>query len=192
MSDKSCWGELQKKDRSSRTGRKSQTTIGTQCAQKETKMKFKSLFFGICFALSTLVASAPASAWTVSAFSSFHVRLPIDSTQNPYNCITESYGAVINNCSYSVTLVFNLPLANVGFHYLYAQNYVHGTGKTGATCTVWSFDGDGNGRNGTTNLTFNPNGVQTLVFDSADFGNTMTLDCSVPTGAGIGAINYTE
>jgi hypothetical protein len=153
-------------------------------------MKFKSLFLGICFGLSMLSAGIPAQARTQSAFSSFHVRLPIDQTQDPYNCVTESWGAVINSCAYDVTLTFDLPVDYKIVHTLEVQNYVNGTGTTGARCTLWSYDGKGGGQAGTTNLTFNPNGEQTLTFTSALFGNSIALDCEVPRGAGLGAISW--
>ena len=80
-------------------------------------MKFKatSLFLGLCLAIS-VVAVSPAQAQSkmyTTAFSSFHVRcLEACSgpwTGNPYDCLTESEGAVINQCKYLVRVAFDMP-----------------------------------------------------------------------------------
>jgi hypothetical protein len=152
-------------------------------------MKTKSLLLAICFAVATIPAHAAGIEFTKPAFESFHVRLPIDATDMPYNCITEDYGAVVNGCTFEVHLVFDLPVYQAVVHTLNVQNYVSGTGTTGATCNVWSYDGNGNGREGT-NLTFNASGEQTLTFTSIKFGNSLALLCDIPVGEGISAITW--
>ena len=153
-------------------------------------MKLKSLYFGICILLSTLVAGVPAFAThTTTAFNSFHVRSPLAPSKNAYACITESYGALVNSCGYAVSVSFDLPVDTATVHTIKVQNYVAGTGTAGATCYVWSYDGDRNGSEGSS-ATFNPNGAQTLTFTSALFGNSLSLLCDVPVGAGIATINW--
>jgi len=155
-------------------------------------MKSRSLLFGICL-LSTLIFSLPAvAAHTATAFSLFHVLRPIDGVSTPYECLKEDWGAVYNNCGYDLALAFTLPIdkAKAAAHTVKVQNYVKGFGTSGATCYLWSYDGDGNGQEGTV-ATFNANGAQTLTFKSAVFGNSISLLCDVPSGAGIGAINWT-
>lgn len=128
--------------------------------------------------------------WTTNAYSSFHVRLPVGKDSDA--CITESEGAVINNCKYEVSVVFDSPVIfrkDPIVHYITAQNYVNGTGTVGATCNIWSYDGNGGGKEGT-NSRFNPNGAQALTFTSLKFGNTISLLCDLPVGEGISALHW--
>jgi hypothetical protein len=165
--------------------------------EKETTMKHKatSFFLGLCLATLAVTASraaepgATAAERSTNAFSSFHVRVPIDTTQNPYQCLTEQWGALVNNCGYQVSVVFNLPVEHKRVHTVKAQNYVGGTGTSGTVCNVWSYDGNGGGEEGT-NLTFNISGAQTLTFTSVLFGNSISLLCDLPSGEGLGAITW--
>lgn len=152
-------------------------------------MKIKSTFLGICVALSVLAAGIRVQARSIDAFSSFHVQVSTGSQQNAYTCVQESYGAVVNKCTYEVRLAFELPVDNDVVHTVSVQNYVKGTGTTGANCSVWSYDGNGNGQAGKS-LTFSPNGQQTLNFTSILFGNNISLLCHIPVGEGIGAITW--
>ncbi len=152
------------------------------------KLKTTSLLLGICLTVSVITAS-PVYGRSTSAFSSFRVRLPIDATQNPYNCVIETWGAVVNNCGYQVSVVFDLVIDHPVVHTVKVQNYVNGTGTVGAECAVWSYDGDGNGHAGTI-LTFNPNGEQTLKFTTALFGDSVSLLCDLPIGEGISSISW--
>ena len=158
------------------------------------KYKHQSLFLGICLVISLVATNAPAYAqerWT-TAFTSFHIRYPLDSAHNPFACVIESYGAAVNQCPYQVGLMFDLPIDELGYdHYVYAQNYVFGTGRTGATCYAWSYDGDGHGTEGTIS-TFHANGVQTLPFTVLLMGgDTISLLCDVPPGEGISSLKWT-
>jgi hypothetical protein len=152
------------------------------------KNRVTSLLLGICLAVSVIAAS-PAYARTTTAFTSFRLRLPIDSTQNPYNCITESYGAVVNNCAYQVSVSFDLIIDHPIVHTVKAQNYVSGTGTIGTSCAVWSYDGNGSGR-ASPILGFKPNGEQTLTFSSILFGDTISLLCDSPSGEGVSSITW--
>ena len=64
------------------------------------KLKGTSLFLGLCVAI-LAVAASPAFARSTTAFSSFHVeRQYPNQYANPENSLSESYGAMVNNCSY--------------------------------------------------------------------------------------------
>jgi hypothetical protein len=157
------------------------------------KYNHQSLFLGICLALSLVAANAPAYAqaprWT-TAFTSFHIRYPLDSTHNPYACVVESYGAAVNQCPYQVGMMFNLSIDGLDYeHNIYAQNFVFGTGRTGATCYAWSYDGNGHGAEGTV-ATFHANGVQSLTFTTVSTGDTISLLCDVPPGEGISSLEW--
>jgi hypothetical protein len=103
--------------------------------------------------------------------------------------VTESWGAVVNNCTYEVDISFDLVIDHLIVHKVKAQNYVNGTGTTGASCAAWTFDGDGNGKGGPA-LVFNPNGAQTLTFTTVPFGNNLSLLCNLPSGEGISSIRW--
>jgi hypothetical protein len=68
---------------------------------------------------------------------------------------------------------------------------VNGTGSVGTSCSVWSYDGNGTGRQGT-NLTFVPHGAETLTFTSVLFGDGISLLCDVPPGEGIGSLTWNQ
>jgi hypothetical protein len=154
-------------------------------------MKFKSLCLTACACLSLLAIAAQAQR-EVTAFASFKIRYATGhTTEAAYGCVAESYGAVVNNCKYEVFLEFDTPMDNNVAHTLSVQNYVHGTGTTGATCQTWSYDGNGNGQPGTPE-TFDPTGAQTLTLTSIVFGDNVALLCNVPPGQGISAINYNQ
>jgi hypothetical protein len=158
------------------------------------KYKHQSLFLGICLIISLVAtnASAYAQERLTTAFTSFHIRYPLDSAHNPYNCVIESYGAAVNQCPYEVGLMFDLPIDGSEYDYtIYAQNYVSGTGSTGANCYAWSYDGDGHGTEGTF-ATFHANGPQTLTFTGrSSAGYTISLLCNVPPGEGISSLGWT-
>ena len=128
---------------------------------------------------------------TTTAFSSFHIRSPLDSTHVPYSCLTETYGAVQNQCAYEVDVMFDIPADTVYRHTFWAQNLVTGAGSTGATCAVWTYDGNGNGWQGTA-ATFNPSGPQTLQFTPARPGNNLSLLCTLPPGEGISSLTWLQ
>jgi hypothetical protein len=155
------------------------------------KFKYQSLFLGICVVLSLVAANVPAYAENTTAFTSFHIRYPLDSAHNPYACVVESYGAAVNQCPYQVGLMFDLPVDGYYVHNIYAQNFVFGTGRTGATCYAWSYDGNGHGAEGTV-ATFHANGVQALAFATVFMGDTISLLCDVPPGEGISSLSWNQ
>jgi hypothetical protein len=108
--------------------------------KKENTMKLNSasLFTGVCLVLSAFTA-VPAFAVSATGFSLFHVEGPLSSTENPYTCLNESNGAVVNNCSYDVSLEFNLPINTLGVKSLSVQN-LWGTTPS-FSCTVYAYSG---------------------------------------------------
>jgi hypothetical protein len=165
----------------------------SQEIEKENDMKLtlSSFVLALGLAIPAVAATTPATTVSEPAFTSFHVRLP-EGLLNPAEitgCITESYGAAINSCPFEVHLAFNLPVYVQGVHDVSVQNYVNGSGTQGATCNVWSYNGDGQGSEGT-NDTFDARGVQTLIFITKPFGNTIALFCDIPAGEGISSITW--
>ena len=150
-------------------------------------MKSRSQLLAICLLLSTFAAGAVSR--TVTAFSSFHVISPMDSSHTPYQCLVETYGAVVNSCDYTIEVAFTIPVDHAVVHTLKVQNFVGGFGPSGTVCTIWSYDGNGNGAAGTT-AQFNPSGAETLTFKSIKFGNSISLLCDMPGYEGISSLSW--
>lgn len=94
------------------------------------KLKVTSLVLGICLAVLASAAN-PAFARSTTAFSAFRVwEQFVNQYNNPLGCLTEYYGAVVNNCPYSVNLEFDLPVDTAGMHTITVQNWWHGTDKS--------------------------------------------------------------
>lgn len=150
----------------------------------------QSLVLGEC--LMIVAANAPAYTRTTTAFASFHVRYPLSSVQNPYSCLAGNYGAVVNQCGYQVGLMFDLPVDGSNTYAIAVQNFALGNGFLGGpTCYAWTYDGNGNGAEGTSG-TFIPRGAQTLTFTTAVVSNTneaIALLCDVPSGSGISSLS---
>lgn len=137
----------------------------------------QSLVLGEC--LMIVAANAPAYTRTTTAFASFHVRYPLSSVQNPYSCLAGNYGAVVNQCGYQVGLMFDLPVDGSNTYAIAVQNFALGNGFLGGpTCYAWTYDGNGNGADGTSG-TFIPRAAQTLTFTTAVVSNPTKLShCS--------------
>lgn len=86
------------------------------------------------------VRSANAQLASINGFNNFHVEETPATTQttNPYQCVFEDNGAVYNNCSYQVTLNFNLPVSSEGKHTIYIRNYWNHTAGTSFNCIVYA------------------------------------------------------
>ena len=146
-----------------------------------------SLLPAICLAVAIFTATLPAYARSTSGFNSFHILSPSSAS----SCVTESWGAVVNNCTYDVTFVFDLPVDNDGAKTVSAVDYINGTGSFG--CYAISF-----GQNGRNDYdegqaqTFNGSGQQSLNFSTYVYpGWSLSLYCwSVPPGRGIQLLNW--
>ena len=74
-------------------------------------VKSTSLAIGLAFAV---VVNDYAVARTTTGFSAFRVEFQSTGQYptDPYTCLFETYGAVVNNCTYPVSLDFDLPIEN--------------------------------------------------------------------------------
>jgi|HubBroStandDraft_1064217.scaffolds.fasta_scaffold175812_2 hypothetical protein len=86
------------------------------------------------------VRSADAELGSINGFNNFHVEETPATTQttNPYQCVFEDNGAVYNNCTYQVTLDFNLPVHSVGSHTIHIRNYWNQAAGTSFNCIVYA------------------------------------------------------
>jgi hypothetical protein len=169
--------------------------------KKEKKMKRKVtlLLMGICLAILAGAAS-PAYARSTTGYSAFKVQQGKANQygkNNPYSCITEFFGEVVNYCSFNVDMEFDLPIDTDGSFQVSVQNLSFDSQNT-MNCTLGSYTG--NGSIGFQKVTFQFAGTggahQTKTVDiSAVAGGTIQLICNVPANnsgglSGIADINW--
>jgi hypothetical protein len=160
-------------------------------------MKFKAttLFLGLCFVLSVVAVNIPAYARSTTAFNSFHAQSATVFAEDPYLCLTEDNGAVVNNCSYDVNLLFDLQIDRIGEKTIKVQDYWKTTSDfVQFGCTSYVYTGtEGSSLMGTS-LTFTG---PKMALDTKDkvpaVGDSMTVICwHVPPGEGVANLNWNQ
>jgi hypothetical protein len=153
-------------------------------------MKLKVLLIFACFAISAMAANAADIQLSNTGFSSFHVEGPTGS--DPYTCINEDNGAVVNNCSYVVSLEFSLPIYSAGSKTITIKDGWFGTdGEETFGCTSYAYSGtNSNGTVGTTaNFTAPAQSITTTV--TAASGDNIQVICyNVPTLGGVASLQW--
>lgn len=154
----------------------------------KTKMKLNrsSLFLGIWLAL-TVLAAVPGYARSSTGINSFHVMWP----GSAYSCLQEDYAAVVNHCTYTVSLTFDMPIDNVGSHGIDVVDYPNGAGSFGCQAVTYSPYGHVDFQ--TPEQTFNATGQERKHFDTFVWpGDSITIICwDVPPSRGITSLNWT-
>ena len=102
------------------------------------------LFLGLCLVLSAGAFNL-ASARSTTAFNSFKVWMSSKREfKSTYPSLTESFGAVVNQCAFPVSLLFDVPVDNAGSHTFTVQNYFKGTdGENTFSCQSYAYNGSG-------------------------------------------------
>jgi len=154
------------------------------------------LFLGLCLAI-LAVAASPAYARSTTGFSAFHLQgtTKAELTGNPYSCLTELFGAVINNCTKAVSLEFDLPIDNIGTKNVVVQDYYAGTDAENTfTCQASAYAGTSASDNPGTFISFTaPLQTLTSTVDVTNDGMSIQLICAdVPPGGGIANINWNQ
>jgi hypothetical protein len=173
-------------------------TVGIQKPNKETTMKLKSasLFMGICVAILAVAATSAFAARSNTAFSSFHVEGPLDGagSADPYLCLNEDNGAVVNNCTYAVSLEFSILIDDSGTKNITVQDFWQGTDAENTfSCTSYAYTGTkGSGTVGTTiNFTAPLQSKTTSV--TAASGDTVQVICyNVPEGGAVAGLSWNK
>ena len=148
------------------------------------KVKVSTLLLGLCL----LITVTPAFARSQSAYELFKVI----GSKPTYSCLTEAAGAVVNQCTFPVTLSFDLVIDQVQGYGAVTQNYWGGTAAQETfSCTLYAFDGNGNSITGTTvNFTGPHQTLEPTVFLNAA-GQSITMICyNIPPGGGVANINW--
>ena len=160
------------------------------------KLKATSLFLGLCLAILAAAAS-PAFARSTTAYSSFHVERT-QSGQYPYaeNCLSEDNGAVVNNCSYAVSLEFDLPIdyPNLPLKTIFVQNGWFGNDPEETfTCNSYAYTGSQGSSNPGTPINFTSPGEDLPTFvNLANGATSIQVICgNVPPHGGVANFVWT-
>lgn len=144
-------------------------------------------------AAAALLAAVSADARSTTAFSAFHVEGPINSSQNPYECLSENNGAVYNGCGYAVSLEFDLPIDNTGYHSVTIQDYWYGSSSSSSfQCVPYAYTGTGPSSTVGTPVNFyEPHQSLTGGVNVGNNGMSIQVICwDVPAGGGVANINW--
>jgi hypothetical protein len=151
------------------------------------------LFLGLCLALLG-VAANPAYARSNTGFSAFHVEGPLDGagTADPYLCLNEDNGAVVNNCTYAVSLEFDLDIDTTGTKNITIKNGWFATdAEETFSCTSYAYTGTNS--NGTVGTTINftaPSQSKTTTVTAAAGDNIQVICYNVPTLGGVASLKW--
>jgi hypothetical protein len=160
---------------------------------KENSMKRKAMLLTLGFCLLGLaVAPNPAFARSTTAYNSFKVwQASKNDFKATYSCLVESFGAVVNECSFPVSLLFDVPVDNAGSHTFTVQNYFSGTDAQNTfSCQSFVYNGNGSIGDGTI-ISFTEPGESLQTNVSVADGESVQLICKdIPAGGGVANIDW--
>lgn len=150
------------------------------------KHKVTITLLGLCLA-TLAIAASPAYARSTTAFSAFHVEFNTVTkySGNPYLCLYENNGAVVNYCKYEVDLEFDLPIDSTGTKNIEVQDGWSGlgTGDENFTCQSFAYSGTKGSSNVGTEIQFTgPTENKTTTADVDDGAISIQVLCNVPAG----------
>ncbi len=143
--------------------------------------------------------SANAQKVSINAFNNFHVEETPATQQisNPYQCVFEDNGAAYNNCTYAVTLDFNLPVRSEGTHTIHIRNYWNQAVNTSFNCIAYACPTSLTdhqcvvGGTATFTAPYQQQSVSVATGGTYPNKQNMALICwNLSTGDGIATINY--
>jgi hypothetical protein len=158
------------------------------------KLNAAPLILGIGVAISAAAAN-PACAQSTTAFGSFHVQSSTVLDENPYLCLTEDNGAVVNNCTSPVNLFFNLPIKYTGEKTISVRDYWNGPDHFDSfNCVSYVYLGKSSVSNMGTQVTFDaPLTALTTKDDVTNADDTLAVICwQVPPKEGIASLKWNE
>jgi hypothetical protein len=155
------------------------------------KLKPTLLFLGLCLAI-LAVAASPAYARSNTAFSAYHVEGPLGS--DPYTCMTEDNGAVFNNCTYAVSLEFDLPIDNAGEKTITVLDFWGGTAADNTfSCYLYAYAGTGTFSTYGPVINFTGPSQTGSTSVNVASGSNMQLICwNVPIGGGLANLSWNQ
>jgi hypothetical protein len=156
-------------------------------------MKRKALSLLLGSSLAILTAPNPAFARATSGYNSFKVWMASKNQfKATYGCLTESFGAVVNNCAFPVSLLFEITVENAGSHTVTVQNYFKGNDAENTfTCQTFGYDGVGGIMDGTVINFQSPTELLTSTISVPTANNSIQLICKdIPKGGGVANISW--
>jgi hypothetical protein len=149
------------------------------------------MFLALCLIVST-GASNLAFARSTTAYNSFKVWMASKNDfKATYSCLTESFGAVVNQCAFPVSLLFDVPVDTEGTHTFTVQNYFAGSDAQNTfTCQSYAYNGTGGISNGNLVSFTGPSQSQETAV-TVNAGESAQLICKdIPAGGGVANINW--
>jgi hypothetical protein len=155
------------------------------------KRKTTSLFLGIWLVVLAGAAS-PVFARSTTAFNSFKVWMSSPNAfKATYGCLTESFGAVVNNCAFPVSLLFDVPVDDAGSHTFTVQNYFDGTDAENTfSCYTYAYNGTGGIVYGNAINFTGPGQSRETTVDVADASSVQLICKDIPKGGGVANLNW--
>jgi hypothetical protein len=162
------------------------------------KLKATSFLLGICLVGLAGAANPAYAERSTTAFNSFHVQSGSvfsdpPYTEDPYLCLTEDNGAVVNNCTFNVNLLFDLPIDRIGDKTIRVQDYWNAPSPfVPFGCVSYVYTGMTGSSTVGTSLTFSGPTQALFTHDNVSvLGDSMTVICwGVPPGEGVANLNW--
>jgi hypothetical protein len=160
------------------------------------KLKATSLFLGLCLSILAAAAS-PAYAATLheTAFGLFHVEINTITNYpgDPYLCVYENNGAVVNYCNYTVDLEFGLPIETLNTKNITVQDGWSGlgTGSENFNCQSFAYTGtNGDGNVGSQAVFTGPGQSKTTTVTMPAGYTTIQVLCNIPAGDAVASFSW--
>ncbi len=155
------------------------------------KRKATSFLLGIGLVILASAAS-PAFARSTTAFNSFKVWMASKNDfKATYSCLTESFGAVVNNCTFPVSLLFDVSVDVSGSHTFTVQDYFDGTDAENTFgCQSYAYDGAGHIVDGSAISFTAPGQTLSTTVSVGDAGSVQLICKDIPKGGGVANINW--
>lgn len=154
------------------------------------KHKATTLFLGLCLTV-LAVGASPAYARSATGFSTFHVELLKKTSKNAYLCLYEDYGAVVNGCSYPVSLEFDLSIDSDGTKGIDVLNYWGGTeAQETFSCNFNAYPGNGTLTAGNEINFSSPSQDLPSTLDVSGAPGVQLICWDIPSGGGIATLNW--
>lgn len=156
------------------------------------KLNAQAMFLGFCSAI-LAIAATPSSAQSQrsnTAFSAHHIENPLGSPA--YTCVTEDNGAVFNNCSYTVSLEFDLPIDSVGSKTVTVRDFFQGTTEANTfSCYLYAYTGTSGTSTESLPISFTgPSEIRSTNVTVPSGGNMQLICWNIPIGGGVANLNW--
>jgi len=159
-------------------------------------MKLNAMSLSLVIGLAIAAAAAnPGHAQSINAFGSFHVQSATYLAWDPYPCLTEDNGAVVNSCPLPVNLFFDLPIVTTGEKTITIRDYWNGPDTFDPfNCVSYAYTGQSSISLQQAQVTFEAK-LTTLktTVNVASANDTLSVICwQVPPGEGLAGLKWNQ